>query len=320
MGDALVEALAARCAGTVAGDAPLAPLTTLRVGGPARVLVTPQDDDDLAAVAEQADEHGVEVLVLGRGSNLLVHDAGWPGIAVVLGRGFAGTEIVRRHEGGADVRVGAAEPMPKLAVTAAAEGLGEVAWAVGVPGSVGGGVRMNAGAHGGEMVDVVVEAELFRLGSRTREIWPAAMLGFGYRHTRLPSDAVVVATTLRLPDADPAKERAELDEVRRWRREHQPLEHPNCGSVFRNPPGDAAGRLIDVTGLRGLRHGGARVSDKHANFIVTEPGATAADVLAVLEEVRSRVADVHGVRLVSELVVVGGGASAASAGTDGAGP
>ena len=130
------------------------------------------------------------------------------------------------------------------------------------------------------------------------------MLGFGYRRTSLPSDAIVVAVTLDLPTADAAEERATIDEVRRWRRTHQPLEHPNCGSVFRNPPGDAAGRLIDAAGLRGLRHGGARVSEKHANFVVTEPGATAADVLAVVEDVRDRVAAAHGVELVSELVVV----------------
>ena len=303
--DPLVAALAARCRGEVRGRAPLAPLTTLRVGGPARVLVTAEDEDDLVAVADEAERHDVRVLVLGRGSNLLVPDEGWPGVALVLGRGFAGIDVEPRADGSALVRVGAGEQLPRLAVTAAARGLGSVAWCVGVPGSVGGGVRMNAGAHGGDMAEVVVEAELFRLGTRTRELWPAAQLGFGYRRTSLPSDAVVVAVTLDLPSADPDEERAAVDEVRRWRREHQPLEHPNCGSVFRNPPGDAAGRLIDETGLRGLRRGGARVSEKHANFVVTEPGATSADVLAVLEEVRRRVEEAHGVRLVSELVVVG---------------
>lgn len=305
MGDRLVDDLERRCVGAVEAGASLAPLTTLRVGGDARVLVTAETDDDLVAVAEVADAHGVAVLVVGRGSNMLVPDTGWPGIALVLGKGFAGTEVSPDPDGGALVHVGAAEPMPRLAVTVAGEGLGLMAWAVGVPGSVGGGVRMNAGAHGGDMADVVVEVEVFRLGTRVREVWPADLVGFGYRHTALPGDAVVVATTLRLPDADPEEERAALAEIRRWRREHQPLEHPNCGSVFRNPPGDAAGRLIDVTGLRGLRHGGARVSEKHANFIVTEPGATAGDVLAVLEEVRRRVADEHGIELVSELVVVG---------------
>ncbi len=303
MPDPLVDQLAARCTGSVVAAGPLAPLTTLRVGGPARALVTAEVDEDLAAVGALAEEHDVPVLVLGRGSNLLVPDDGWPGIALVLGRGVAGTEVTRLPAGGAHVHVGGAEPMPRLATTAAAAGLGEVAWAVGVPGSVGGAVRMNAGAHGGEMVDVVVEAEVFRLSTRAREVWPAALIGFGYRHTRLPGDAVVVATTLRLPDADPDDERAALADVRRWRREHQPLEHPNCGSVFRNPPGDAAGRLIDATGLRGLRRGGARVSEKHANFVVTEDGATASDVLDVLAEVRRRVAEEHGVDLVSELVV-----------------
>ncbi len=303
--DPLVDELAAACTGEVRPDASLAGHTTLRVGGAARVLVEVERDRDLAAVGRAAAAHDVPVLVVGRGSNMLVTDAGWPGIAVVLGRGLRGCEIEPPVDGSARVRVGGAEPLPVVAVRTADAGLGGFAWGAGVPGTIGGAVRMNAGAHGGEMVDVLVEAELFRLGSGTREVWPAAQLGLRYRSSSLPSDAVVVAATLELPVASPEEVRAEIADVRDWRREHQPINRPNCGSVFVNPDGDSAGRLIDEAGLRGLRHGGAQVSELHANFIVTEPGATAADVLALVAEVHDTVLERYGVDLRSELVVVG---------------
>jgi UDP-N-acetylmuramate dehydrogenase len=303
--DALLAELAAACTGAVRGDVSLAGHTTLRVGGPARVLVEAEEDGDLAAVGRAARTHDVRVLVLGRGSNMLVTDAGWPGIALVLGRGLRGIELAAPHGGRRRLHVGGAEPLPVVAVATADAGLGGFAWGAGVPGTVGGAVRMNAGAHGEEMVDALVEAELFRLEAGVREVWPADQLGLRYRGSSLPSDAVVVAATLELPVAGAEQVRAEIAEVRRWRRAHQPINRPNCGSVFVNPQGDSAGRLIDDAGLRGLRHGGARVSEMHANFIVTEPGATAADVLAVIDEVRATVLARHGVELRSELVVVG---------------
>lgn len=307
MADPVVTELAAACTGQVTGAASLAGHTTLRVGGAARVLVEAAADEDLAAVGRAAEEHDLPVLVVGRGSNMLVGDDGWPGIAVVLGRPYRGIEI-DHHDDGARVRAGAAEPLPVLAVRTADAGLGGFAWGAGVPGTVGGAVCMNAGAHGGEVVDVLVEAELFRLHSGTCEVWPAADLGLAYRSSQLPDDAVVTAAVIELPAADEDEVRAEIDHVRSWRREHQPINEPNCGSVFVNPDGDSAGRLIDVAGLRGHQHGGARVSERHANFIVTEPGATAEDVLAVVRHVHATVLREHGVDLRSELVVVGGGA------------
>lgn len=304
-GDPLVARLAADCAGEVRGAASLASHTTLRVGGDARVLVEAEGDRDLAAVGRAADEFDVPVLVVGRGSNMLVTDAGWPGIALVLGRGLRGCEVDEPVDGRGRVRIGGAEPLPVVAVRTADAGLGGFAWGAGVPGTVGGAVRMNAGAHGGEMVDVLVEAELFRLRSGVREVWPADQLGLRYRSSALPDDAVVVAATLELPVASADEVKDEIREVRDWRREHQPINRPNCGSVFVNPDGDSAGRLIDVAGLRGLRRGGAQVSELHANFIVTEPGATAADVLGLVAEVHDTVLDQHGIDLRSELVVVG---------------
>lgn len=306
--DPLTEQLRAACEGDVTGRASLADATTLRVGGAARVLVEVAGDDDLAAVGRAADEHDVPVLVVGRGSNLLIDDDGWSGIAVVLGRGLRGIEIDPLPAGGARVHAGGAEPLPVVAARTADAGLGGFAWGAGVPGTIGGAVRMNAGAHDGEMVDVLVEAELFRLGTRAREVWPADQLGLDYRRSALPDDAIVVAATLELPAADPDEVRAQISEVRAWRREHQPINEPNCGSVFVNPPGDSAGRLIDTAGLRGLQHGGAQVSQRHANFIVTSPGATAADVIELIAIVHDAVLEQHGIDLRSELVVVGGGA------------
>lgn len=300
MTDTLVEHLEDACTGTVTGGATLAELTTLKVGGPARVHVEAETDEDLAAVGAAAAREGLPVLVVGRGSNLLLADAGWPGIAVSLGRGFRGLEIDDEI-----VTAGAAEPLPSLAVRIANARLTGFAWAAAVPGSLGGAVRMNAGAHGGEMSELLVSADLFRLTSGTRETWPVETLGLSYRHSELPSDAVVVAATLRLERGDAERIKAEIADIRQWRREHQPINEPNCGSVFTNPDGDSAGRLVDAVGGKGLRIGGAHVSERHANFIVTEPGATASDVRALIREVRQRVADEHGIVLRPEVQMLG---------------
>jgi UDP-N-acetylmuramate dehydrogenase len=298
--DPLALDLEQRCVGTVRSNASLAEYTTLRVGGPARVLVTAERDEDLAAVGSVAAAAGVPWAVLGRGSNLLVADAGWPGIAVTLGRGFRGVAIDDTR-----VRAGAAEPLPALAVRVADAGLAGFAWASAVPGTLGGAVRMNAGAHGGEMADHLVEVDLVRLHDGTRETWPTAALGLSYRHSELPDDAVVVGAVLELAHGTAEDIRAEIASIRAWRRTHQPLRLPNCGSVFTNPPGASAGALIDAAGLKGVRVGGARISELHANFIVTEPGATAGDVVALIDHARAVVAASAGVELVPEVARLG---------------
>jgi UDP-N-acetylmuramate dehydrogenase len=297
----LASRLRAEGVAQVRADAPLAALTTLRVGGPARALVTAERDEDLAAVGRVCLAAGVPWAVVGRGSNLLVADAGFPGVVVVLGRGYRGLELA-----GPQVRAGAAEPLPTLAVRLADAGYAGFAWACSVPGSLGGAVRMNAGAHGGEMADHLVAAELVRLRTGTRETWPVATLGLRYRHSELPDDAVVVAATLRLASGDPTAVRAEIATIRDWRRQHQPLNEPNCGSVFTNPDGDSAGRLVDqVAEAKGLTRGCARISERHANFIVTRPGATAADVHGLIVEVQRRVHTATGIRLRPEVTVLG---------------
>lgn len=164
---------------------------------------------------------------------------------------------------------------------------------------------MNAGAHGGQMRDHLVTVEIVRLTSGTRETWPVEALGLTYRHSELPGDAVVVGATLELDAGDAATVREEIASIRRWRREHQPLNEPNCGSVFTNPPGDSAGRLIDAAGGKAMVVGGATVSERHANFIVTRPGATADDVATLIRRIQQRVAATAGVDLVAEVVQLG---------------
>jgi UDP-N-acetylmuramate dehydrogenase len=279
--DPVLEELRASVTGEVRPGAPLAQATTLRVGGPARALVVAETDGDLAAVGRVCLAHRLPWAVVGRGSNLLVADQGWPGIVVQLGRGFRGIEVDGRR-----VRAGAAEPLPTLAVRVARAGLAGFAWACSVPGTVG-------------------DAELVRLRSGTRETWPVATLGLAYRHSELPDDAVVVAATLELPPGDPARLEEEIASIRAWRREHQPLNDPNCGSVFTNPPGDSAGRLIDAAGGKSIVVGGARVSPVHANFVTTTPGATASDVRRVLRSVQELVWREHGVLLRPEVVMLG---------------
>ncbi len=309
--DPFVDVLAAEIEGTVLADEPLARHTTLRVGGPAAALVRAETPKDLVAIARICAESDRPWLILGRGSNLLVADAGWPGVVVTLGRGFRGVEV----EAGADARpmgaavlvtAGAAEPMPVLAQAVARRCLGGLAFGVAIPGSLGGAVRMNAGAHGHELSEVLVHAEVLRLdtGSGVDRL-RAEDLRMRYRHTALPADAVVVRATLRLRRADPEGLAADMAEMRQWRRSNQPINEPSCGSVFRNPHGDSAGRLIESAGMKRHRVGGAAVSAVHANFITVAAGARADDVRAVIRDVRRAVLATHGVRLDTEVVLAG---------------
>jgi UDP-N-acetylmuramate dehydrogenase len=296
--DALLRAIDAAGA-DVWRDAPLAPLTTLRVGGPARALVTVGSEPVLARVLRLATRSGVPWFVLGRGSNLLVPDAGWPGLVLHLAGTFRTLAVDGPH-----LLAGGAVPLPTVAVRAAEVGLSGFAWGVAVPGTVGGAVRMNAGAHGADMADAVVTARVLRAGDDAAEDWSAARLGFRYRGSDVPPDAVVTAVRLALTPGEAAVVRTEMDGIRAWRRAHQPLHASTCGSVFTNPPGTSAGALIESAGLKGRRVGGAMVSPTHANFIETTPGAQAADVLALIELVRAEVAAATGHDLATEVVVL----------------
>lgn len=300
--DALAAELEARLGAAVSRGASSAELTTYRCGGPFATLVRFEHDSDFENVAEVfAAAPEVEVIVVGRGSNLLVADEGFPGVAIVLGADF---ERLAIDIPGAGADAGGAVALPVLARRAAAAGVGGLEFFVGIPGSVGGAVRMNAGGHGAETADVITAARAVHLDEgRVRTLGPGE-LGLGYRHSALgPRDVVVGATFAGRPD-DPVACAARIDEIVRWRREHQPGGQ-NAGSVFTNPPGDAAGRLIDAAGCKGLRIGGAAVSEKHANFFVADAGARAADVYALVLEVQRRVADAAGVWLEPEMHLVG---------------
>jgi UDP-N-acetylmuramate dehydrogenase len=299
-----------RMSGDVRAGVALAQHTTLRVGGTAAAFVRAESEADLVAVAAVCEAQGRPWLVLGRGSNLLVADRGWPGVVVTLGRGFRGVEVDPSGPAApgtpADVLAGAAEPMPVLARTVAARGLGGLAFGVAIPGTLGGAVRMNAGAHGRDMAQVLQWAEVVRLGRRgEKQRLTLEDLRPAYRHTELPADAVVVRACLRLHHAEAESVAEDMREMRAWRRRHQPVNEPSCGSVFRNPPGDSAGRLIEISGLKGYTVGAAHVSRVHANFIIADPKATAADVHAVIRHVQHVVARRHGVHLQTEVVLAG---------------
>jgi UDP-N-acetylmuramate dehydrogenase len=295
--DALAHALGDRARRNV----PLGPLTTYRVGGPAAVFVEAESVADLEATASALQQHRVPLLVLGRGSNLLVADEGFAGLVVQLG---AIGELLNMS--GTTVVAGGGVLLPVLARRTAAAGLTGLEWAVGVPGSVGGGVRMNAGGHGSDIAASLVSADVFDLLSGVLTTVPAVELGLRFRGSDLADHQVVVGATFAVAHGDRETAEAELSEIVRWRREHQPGGQ-NCGSVFVNPiPGQlAAGQLIDELGLRGFRISTAFVSDKHANFIQGTEGGRATDVRAVMEEVRRRVQADKGFLLRSEVRLVG---------------
>ncbi|HEX5094867.1 MAG TPA: UDP-N-acetylmuramate dehydrogenase [Acidimicrobiia bacterium] len=299
--DATIAALEGALPGAVERAAPSAALTTYRCGGPLAARVLVENEDQLLRVAEIVRTDRVPVLVIGRGSNLLVADAGFAGVALSLAGDFEQFDVDTRA---AHVNAGGAVALPVLARRAAAAGVGGVEFFVGIPGSVGGAVRMNAGGHGRETRDVFVSARVCDLDQgQTREL-TLDDLRFGYRRSALTSRHVVVSATFEGAQADPAVCTARIDEIVRWRREHQPGGQ-NAGSVFTNPPNDAAGRIIDACGLKGLSVGGASVSAKHANFFVAEPGATADDVHALVCTVQRQVELMTGVRLHPELQFVG---------------
>ncbi len=294
-----LERLAGRLGDAARRDQPLGARTTYRVGGNAALTVEPTDEDALVAVARALDGLDVPVLVVGNGSNLLIADRGFRGLAIFLGAGFSSLAV-----DGTEVRAGAALDLPALARRTAAAGLRGLEWAVGVPGTVGGALRMNVGGHGSDTAATLVGYRLIDLRAGTVTEAPAADLAATYRHTSVSATDVVVEATFGLAPGDPAESRATIDEIVRWRRANQPG-GSNAGSVFTNPPGDSAGRLIDACGFKGRREGTAEVSPKHANFIQVDRGGSADDVRRLVERVREEVAAATGTRLVPEVQMVG---------------
>ena len=286
-------------------NSPLGTMTTSRVGGRAAIAVTANTTADLCLVGEASSAAAMTVLIVGRGSNLLVADRGFEGIAVFLGPSFSRIDIDPRA---ATATAGAAVALPVLARRSAAAGIGGLEWAVGVPGSVGGAVRMNAGGHGSDIASCLIDATILDLCFDAGPPEPVPRdrhaLDLRYRHSGVSETQVVTSARLQGRHDDAAVATARIAEIVRWRHEHQPGGQ-NAGSVFMNPSQDSAGARIDQAGLRGLRIGTAEVSRIHANFIVSDPGGTAADVAAVMAEVRRRVADSTDIALQPEIRMVG---------------
>ena len=288
------------CGDRVRTSFSMAPLTSFRIGGPAAIYLEPESEADLEATAGALAETDLPTIVIGKGSNVLVSDRGFSGIVLQLGRGYRWAA-----RDGDLLTAGGAMPLPAFAGVALRHSLEGLAFGVAIPASVGGAVKMNAGAHGAEMADVVTYVEVFRLDVARTERTPAAEAGFSYRRSALPADSVVTGVTVALRSGDPVAIRADMDEARSWRRRTQPLAEPNCGSVFKNPPGEHAAKLIDDAGLKGRQVGAAHVSTKHANFIVAGPGARADDVWALIQLVAREVEARTGIVLEPEVQLIG---------------
>jgi UDP-N-acetylmuramate dehydrogenase len=297
--DRAVEAAAAVLGPRARRDEPLGPLTTYRVGGRAALLTEIGDEEDLEATRAAVIASGLPVLVVGKGSNLLVAEAGFPGLALTLGAVFSDIEF---HE--TRVRAGSAVGLPVLARRSAGAGLTGLEWSVGVPGSVGGAVRMNAGGHGSDTSQSLRRFYFADLHGGPDGEADVERLDYSYRHSSVAPHHVVLWAEFAALPGDRETSEAEIAEIVRWRRQHQPGGQ-NAGSVFTNPPGDSAGRLIDAAGLKGHRIGTACVSTKHANFFQADPDGSADDVRALIGEVRRLVGERLGVWLEPELRLIG---------------
>ena len=279
---------------------PMAKHTSFRIGGPADLLAQPADEAELAALLQVASEHAVPVTLIGNGSNLLVRDKGIRGLVIKLGNLFSGVEVC-----GNTLTFGCGVSLAMASKKAASLSLSGLEFAVGIPGTIGGAVYMNAGAYDGEMAKVVIKVRVMDEQGKTSEL-AASELDFAYRHTALQnSGRIVTSVTVSLVPGDADAIAAKMADFSQRRISKQPLELPSAGSMFKRPPGYFAGTLIDQTGLKGYTVGGAQVSTKHAGFVVNMGGATASDVLQLISDVQSKVFAAHGVHLEPEVLVLG---------------
>ena len=300
MNGAVIAALAPQFRGRLSLDSPLAPYTWFRVGGPADALASPADEDDLAYLLAALPRE-IPVTVIGVGSNLIVRDSGVRGVVIRLGgRAFGPVEMNDDHR----VFVGAAALDAQVARAAAETGIDGLAFLRGVPGAIGGALRMNAGAHGGEIKDVLIEATGFDRAGQKRRLDSAAM-GYSYRHCEAPEDLIFTRAVLQGRPGDRAAIEAEMERITRAREHSQPIREKTGGSTFKNPPGHKAWRLIDAAGCRGLVVGDAEVSTMHCNFLINRGNARAADIETLGEEVRRRVFETSGVALEWEIKRIG---------------
>jgi UDP-N-acetylmuramate dehydrogenase len=279
-------------------DHPLGPMTAYKVGGNAQLFVEPETPEEVAELLRLVHGEGIPLFVLGGGTNLLVRDGGVRGVVLHLGRAFRNVTVA-----GDDLTAGAIAPMSKVALAAERASLDGLVWGYDIPGTVGGGLRMNAGAHGGEMKDVLYEARGCDIEGGFHHV-RVAEIRFAYRTAIYPTDLVFTEAVFRLRPGDGEKLALRRQENHAQRQRTQPKGH-SVGSIFVNPPGDYAGRLVEAAGLKGFRIGGAVVSDKHANWILNEGGASASDIETMIHTVQARVRERFGVDLKPELKIVG---------------
>jgi UDP-N-acetylmuramate dehydrogenase len=272
-----------KVSGHLTADAPLAPLVWFKSGGAAQWLFEPKDEEDLTSFLRDLDPE-MPTMALGLGSNLIVRDGGVAGVVIRLGKAFAAIERVDETT----LRCGGGASGILVSSTARDAGIAGLEFLRGIPGTVGGFVRMNGGAYGREVSDILVSARLVLRSGEVVE-WPLEKLGYTYRHSAVPAESVVVSAALRGTPGDPAAIGAEMDAIARAREESQPLRSRTGGSTFKNPPGHKAWALVDAAGCRGLRMGDAQVSEKHCNFLLNLGNATSAEIEALGEEVRRRV-------------------------------
>ena len=285
--------------GRLLANEPLAPLTWFRVGGPAQVLFMPEDEADLAYVLRQL-ASDIPVTVVGLGSNLIVRDGGLAGMTIRLGRGFGEIAL----EGGTRVRAGAAVPDVRVAKAAQEAGIAGLAFLRGIPGAIGGALRMNGGAYGRETKDALIEARGVDRAGHVR-VYANADMHYTYRHCGVPEDVIFTQALFQGSPGDPAAIAAEMDRITESREATQPIKSRTGGSTFKNPPGHKAWQLIDAAGCRGLTQGGAQVSELHCNFLINRGEATAADIESLGELVRQRVKAHSGVELEWEIKRIG---------------
>ena len=285
--------------GTLTAHAPLAKLVWFKAGGEADWLFEPADVDDLTEFLIKLGSK-LPVMALGLGSNLIVRDGGVPGVVVRLGKAFAKVADIGDHV----LECGGGASGILVSSTARDAGIAGLEFLRGIPGTVGGFVRMNGGAYGREVADVLIDCDVILPGGRLVRL-PKRDLRYSYRHSELPESAVVVSARFQGTPGDPAEIGAEMDRIAQAREESQPLRTKTGGSTFKNPPGDKAWRLVDAAGCRGLTMGGAQVSEKHANFLINTGEATSADIEGLGEEVRRRVSNSQGVMLEWEIQRVG---------------
>jgi len=285
--------------GRLLANQPLADLIWFRVGGPAQVLFMPEDEEDLAYLLAHLPQD-LPVTVIGLGSNLIVRDGGIAGVVIRLGRGFGETTV----EAGARLRAGAAVPDVRVAKAAQEAGIAGLAFLRGIPGAMGGALRMNGGAYGGEIKDVLIEARGVDRTGQVR-VFANADMHYAYRQCGAPDDLIFTSALLQGRPGDPQTIAAEMDKITESREATQPIKSRTGGSTFKNPPGHKAWQLIDAAGCRGLVVGDAQVSEMHCNFLINRGQATAADIENLGEEVRRRVRETGGVALEWEIKRLG---------------